>query len=338
MIGRGLFVCAVAGACMLAATGCGTTLSDAATVTYHDNRGTHTAHVDRAKLRDQLSILVHNKKFTAILAGQYDFTKPESVDPKVTQIWLNSRIQQAVIDAQFNALHLRVTPAMRAQARNNETVGDQAAGRPPKFISADVFNAFPKRFQDDIIEGEARLIALQQTCASGRVVYRILERTLNDAQAAFKQIAGGAQFTDVAKSKSLDTTTKAQGGLAGCLAPNDLPPEAQSTAEKVPFDTVTVPVKTQAGYFLLLVRSWDQKLASDPAFAPSLAGAASANLADAVTSTRTHVWVDPRFGTWEVPARAPAGTPKQLGLPFAPQVRNERDGVTTTTTAVPAGG
>ena len=186
-----------------------------------------------------------------------------------------------------------------------------------------------------MIEEQAKLVALEQNCASGRVLYVIAANTQAAAETAFNRIKGGLDFGAVAQALSADPNSGQRGGFVGCLGTGEFIKGLQDAAEAVPFDTVTVPVKTERGYLLVLVRKFDPKSASDPAYAPTMASAAQSTLAAAENAA--HVWVNPMYGGWGVQP-ATQNSPPTCGVvaQTAPAVRSDRNSPSTTTSTTAA--
>jgi hypothetical protein len=320
---RRLAAAAVLGTLAVGVSGCGgsNTLSDAATISFREPRGEETVHISRDALLTRVEQTNSNKLFRdlAKTAGYKPGDGGETTDVNLTAFWLSQMINQAVIDAEFANQHLQLTDADKQQ-------GLQAAeaGFAKQQGDTSVFMAFPKKLQNELADARARLNAVLKSCGSGRLVSHILLRTKAQAQAAYVQIRNGAQFETVARQKSIDSGSAQQGGLLGCLAPGQFVPEFQKAAEEVPFDTVTVPVKTQFGYHLILVRRWDPKLAeTNPQIAQALQQAAGAALDARVKAL--HVKVDPRFGSWGLHDGPQGQKVYNVTAPSEPTPRTQRE-------------
>jgi len=162
------------------------------------------------------------------------------------------------------------------------------------------------------------------SCPSGRLVSHILLRTHDDAEAVFNQMVHGADFATLAKQYSIDAQSKQSGGVLGCLYPGEFVAPFESAAEQVPFDTVTVPVHTQFGYHLILVRRWNpQVAATDQSLTQSAQQAATAALDARLNAL--HVWVNPQFGTWLRQATSSGQSTFTVVPPQAPTPRGQRE-------------
>jgi hypothetical protein len=347
MIGRPMFnpwlrrvaVLLAVGVVGLGLSGCSSRTSDAATVTYHDNAGDHTAHITRADLDNELQALLSNNLFTKELKASGIFPNvggKVTTDTQLSTRWLTTLIRQTVVDAEINNGKITVTPTDTAQATQDETTT----------FTQPVLAAFSKSFTTKLIHRDAQLFAVYryyQTCPSGRFVSHILVKTKAQADAALAVIRSGEKFSDIAKTRSTDTTSGKVGGALGCLTPKEFVTEFQSAAETAPLGVVTDPVKTQFGYHLILVRAWSP--ATDTSYGQALTQAASAVLSARLRDLK--VWVNPRYGTWSAAKDAQGNTNFSVIPPAAPQVRTCREATpacapattstSTTTTAPPAG-
>jgi len=307
----GAVLVAIAG--LLVASGCASTLSDAATIHYRDSTGERTAHVSRATLQDQVSALVGNKQLRAVLQRNFAVGEADTnTDSKLTALWLTQLIRDQAVEAQFNAQRLSLTPdeisAATSTVRQNYT--------------PDVFNKLPKSMRDHLVVGQARIDALLKSCASGRTVSHILVKTEAQAEAALAQLKAGVPFAQVAKDKSIDPGSKDSGGLLGCLSPDLFPPAFQHAAEKADFGVVTDPVHTQFGYHLILATHWDPQLANNPQVAQLLQEAAGAELDARLAGLDVHV--DPRYGTWGSQPSQSGGRTWAVTAPQPPDVPDKR--------------
>src|SRR5262249_39821455 len=156
----------------------------------------------------ELRELVNNKLFVSALAKQgTTLHAGESTDPEFSAFWMTQLIQQAAVDAEFDARHLKVTDANRKEAATREE---------QRFGGKQVFDAFPKSLRDSIIERDARTLAVlaafqkaptdaearayyarhkaQFGCASGKDVAHILVSDAATAQEIIDQLRSGADF------------------------------------------------------------------------------------------------------------------------------------------------
>jgi hypothetical protein len=321
---RRLAAVAVLGAVVAGSSGCGSsTLSDAATISFHDTRGDQTVHITRERLLERVEQANRSPLFRDLAkANGLAPGNPgdETTDANLTAFWLSQLINQTVIDAEFVSQRLQISDADKRTALQ---LVQKGFARPQQPGDTAVFDAFPKVMRDELVDARARLDAILLSCASGKLVEHILVHTRAQAEAAALQIRHGAQFADVARAKSIDTGSAAQGGLLGCLAPGEFEPEFQKAADAASFDTVTAPVKTQFGYHLIRVRHWDPRLAGNQQIAQALQQAAGAALDTRVKAL--HVKVDPRFGSWGLHDAGQGQKAFSVAAPTAPTPRTVRE-------------
>ena len=107
----------------------------------------------------------------------------------------------------------------------------------------------------------------------------------------------------------------------------------EKVADHVPFDTVTVPVKSPFGYHLILVRQWDPNLASNQQIQQVMQNSAFAALTNRLDpcnpslagACEKHIYIDPRFGTWGPTTDSQGNTSFAVVPPKAPNPRTSRD-------------
>ncbi|PSJ54928.1 peptidylprolyl isomerase [Pseudaminobacter soli (ex Li et al. 2025)] len=93
----------------------------------------------------------------------------------------------------------------------------------------------------------------------------ILVKTKEEAEAIIKQLDGGAKFEDLAKEKSSDPGSGANGGDLGYFGPGQMVPEFEKAAFALePGSYTKEPVKTQFGWHIIKVE--DKRTQQPPAF------------------------------------------------------------------------
>ena len=93
----------------------------------------------------------------------------------------------------------------------------------------------------------------------------ILVKTKEEADAIVKQLDGGAKFEDIAKEKSSDPGSGAQGGDLGWFGPGQMVPEFEKAAFALePGSYTKEPVQSQFGWHIILVE--DKRAKQPPAF------------------------------------------------------------------------
>lgn len=102
-----------------------------------------------------------------------------------------------------------------------------------------------------------------------RVPVRQGQKELSDAEALAKaqdiskKLKGGADFATLAKSDSDDSGTAANGGDLGAFGRNQMIPEFEEVAFKMPPGQISDPVKTQFGYHVIKVEDHSTKKFED---------------------------------------------------------------------------
>jgi peptidyl-prolyl cis-trans isomerase C len=93
----------------------------------------------------------------------------------------------------------------------------------------------------------------------------ILVKTKEEAEAIVKQLDGGAKFEDIAKEKSSDPGSGAQGGDLGWFGPGQMVPEFETAAFALePGSYTKEPVQSQFGWHIIKVE--DKRAKQPPAF------------------------------------------------------------------------
>jgi len=350
---RRFLLCFVAVALLaLVGSACSSTLDDAATITYPASGKDHEQHVTRADLVDEVRKIAADKPFATWLnQNGFPINGDVTTGSNVAAVWLGNLIHQKAIDALFDARKLTVSP---------EQLSSAAANMTQIFPTPDAYSGFPAKFREELVDREARREALitsyvdtsdkagqkyfqehesQFTCASGRDVAHILVATRAEAQQILDQLRNGSDFATLAKQKSTDTGSGAQGGKLGCLTPGGFVAPFQSAAESAPFGSPVGPVQSQYGYHVILVTH-----AAAPSYAASRdqvrqaltaqgQGAAQAALNKMLTSFK--VKIDPRYGTWVV--KGPQGQTFFVNPPAPANPKTSRDATTTTNAAAANG-
>jgi peptidyl-prolyl cis-trans isomerase C len=311
-----LVLALVAGA--MALSSCASTLNDAATITYTDQTGKHTAHISRADLVSDVRDLVAHKDIRDGLATQYKAGDgSESTDTGITAEWLTELIHQKVFEAAFEAQHLKLSEADRTNAENEIKQGQS-------LLSKD-FTKFSKPFQRKLVENQARIDVLLKggTCPSDKLVAHVMFSTKADAENALATIKRDQkQFGAIARSGSLDTNAKSTSGMLGCLAPGVFPPQFEKAANDAPLGVTTGPVQAEGGYHLIYVTKWDPSLAKT--FEQNLQQVAQAEINSRVAKLK--VKLARRFGTWELVTDPQSGSQSfAVVAPKAPAPRAQRE-------------
>jgi hypothetical protein len=217
---RGALAATLCAAIAIVGSGCASTLTDAATLTFPRGGGDRTVHIDRGEYQQQLRELVGSAKFQQLVAaGGFAPVgdNKSSTSPEIAAIYLQQMIASAVLEAEFNAHHLPKPTA--AQLRSAEDTQRQAFALPNEvqqdaqgnqtFVGPGaVFSSFPKHLRDALIQRQARSDAVvayyrdatpdkvkafydefgKDLCPTGKVVSHILLKDEATANAVLGQI------------------------------------------------------------------------------------------------------------------------------------------------------
>lgn len=248
----------------LLGTACGSVSPYAAKV---DNRS-----ISQDDLNRELRSIAANGPFLALIEskqGKVRGTGAGTFDASFTALALTRQIYYGLIARELAARKLTVGPPELAAART--AVIEQVQGE-------DVLNAFPKRYQDELIRRQAELDLLTlslngMTGSSDETikayydananqfakacVSHILLPTQQKADEVKARLAKGEDFAAVAKTDSQDSGSAAKGGDLGCDITQDtgLGPEFLQAVFSQPVGEVGNPVKTQFGFHLIKVTS-----------------------------------------------------------------------------------
>lgn len=323
---RRLHVCllALVAAVTLAASGCGSVSSYAATV-----NGTR---ISRSSLEGELRDIAGNDKYLKFIESQVQVRSNGVFDAAFTASVLSRQIIYELVDKDLARRKIILSAGDLAAAR--ASVGNRVGGD-------DVFKAFPKSYQDTLVRRSADVTVLSFALAgqgtpeqASRAYYdahpgdfaqacvsHILVPTQDQANQVKARLDGGEDFATVAKAVSTDTGSASQGGQLGCYShDNQLVPEFSQAMFTQPVGQVGAPVQTQFGFHLILVKS-----RTVPPYEQVAAQARDA--AAAATQDKLHSWVEgvidrakikvnPQYGHFEkkgadsrvVPPQAPTTT------------------------------
>jgi foldase protein PrsA len=307
-----------------------------------------TVTINRSEFERELKALNDNKQLQQASGGQgLSGAGKKTVDPRLAAGWLTFIIQDRLIAHEFNRRHLKVTPADTDEAKSQLTT---------QYGSDATVNAFPKWFQDRLIERNARAVALR-TALSGidfseenlrkyfdehkadfsqNCVNHILVRTKPEADAVLARLKNGEDFGAVAKEVSIDKGSAAKGGELDCSPKGSFVPEFDDAASSLPVGQLSDPVQTQYGFHILRVR--ERKEATYDSAKEQVRALLNADTQTAFRSflqqalTTAQITVDKRYGTFEPPA---TGQAPVVNPPVAPKPKTQRSDNTPTTEPLP---
>ena len=247
----------------LLATACGSVSPYAAKV---DNKS-----ISEDELTEELRSIAANGPYLKLIESrqQVKGAGAGTFDAAFTALALTRQIYYQLISTELANRKLAVGPDDLAAAR--ESVIEQIQGE-------DVFNDFPKDYQEELILRQAQLdlLTLSLNGVTGSVedaarayydshkdefasacVSHILVPTREKADDVRARIARGEDFAAVAKTESSDTQSAQKGGELGCeiTQATGFVPEFLLAVFTQPVGEVGSPVQTQFGFHVIKVTS-----------------------------------------------------------------------------------
>ena len=309
-----------------------------------------TVSIDRSEFEKELKALHDNKQLQTASGGSgLTGAGKNTLDPRLASGWLTFVIQDKLVSHEVEKRRLQVTPAHTEAAK---------AQMSTQFGSEEAVAAFPKWFQDRLIERNARAVALQAALGgvdlsdeslrkyyeehkaefSLNCVSHILVKSKAEADTTLAVLKGGADFAAVAKQVSLDKGTALQGGDLDCSPRGAFVPEFDQAASELEIGKLSDPVQTQYGFHILRVRE-----RKDVSFEEAQEQIRTTLNAESQTAYRQFlrqaltsvlVTVDKRYGTFGAPApgQVPVVVPPQ---PPEPKTQRSDSGTPTSVPEFP---
>lgn len=184
------------------------------------------------------------------------------------------------------------------------------------------FDKLPVVFTDELVQRNAEFIALDvalnptppeeelQAAYTGEptkweraCARHILVTSQADAQDVLTQLQGGADFAELARTRSQDSGSAPQGGDLGCLARGETAGAFEAALWEGPVGEVQGPITSDVGIHLVQVAS-----RGVPPYEQARESIILDKRSDVFTelgawvtvkSVRSDITVDPRFGTWD---------------------------------------
>ncbi|MDQ6798372.1 MAG: peptidylprolyl isomerase [Actinomycetota bacterium] len=293
----------------LAVAACSSVSSYAATVD-----GTR---IGTGTLENELRDIGSNDKYLKLVESQVQApVRTNGVfDASFTSTVLSREIIYDLVAKDLARRKIVVTPKDLAAAKTSAS--DRIGGD-------DVFNAFPKSYQDILVNRTAEVTLLSfalidkgppdvaakayydanQDAFAQACVSHILVASEDEANKAKARIDAGEAFATVAQEVSTDTGSKPKGGDLGCFGKqNQLVPEFSQAMFSQAVGAVGAPVKTQFGYHIILVKSREvspyEKVVNQArdqaatAAQDKLAAWADENVGKA------NISINPKYGRWD---------------------------------------
>jgi parvulin-like peptidyl-prolyl isomerase len=202
---------------------------------------------------------------------------PGSFDAAFVSQVLLRQLDYSLIHAEVKKRHLTIDDACRNEARNDAQLN---LGQSNAAKGEQLFNKFPTRYQDLLVERNADVIVLESALAGqqcGKAVdaeayYRahpddftkicVSLIALNDATQADGIVTlarGGADFAGLVRQFSVDATSKATDGAIGCRLPSAFNATVASLLSAAKPGDVLEPLPGQSG--VSIVKITDRQLA-----------------------------------------------------------------------------
>jgi len=116
------------------------------------------------------------------------------------------------------------------------------------------FNLLRQKAQDDVKISDKEIQAYYDQGKYELNARHILVETEEEAKAIIEELKNGADFAEIAKEKSVDTGSGAQGGELGWFSVGMMVPEFNDAAYALELNTVSEPVKSDFGYHIIEVK------------------------------------------------------------------------------------
>ena len=252
---------------IFALTSCGTVknelgFGDKAGLTYNK------LSVSEKDIDADLKQLETNKTFTDQFSDpSQPFLVKGKLSPDIKATWVNIQLQILAIKEARIAAKLKITDADKKTAEKNAksffASGDEKADKK-------IWDGFSKSFKDRLISGLSQEAAFsrgletpsdkeikafyEKSCPNKLEVSHILVATEAEAKAIKSELdADPGKFEAIAKEKSTDTGSGAQGGDLGCLVDGAFVKEFENGAKTLTPGQISNPVKTEFGYHIIEV-------------------------------------------------------------------------------------
>jgi len=247
---------------LVALAGCGGGTSDAASV--------NGQKISEEEFQKELDAIADNEALAAEADKQgVTFVVDGQLSPELQATWLTEVINSTIVSQGVKDEGIEVTDADREQAEQ---------GVINLFGSEEVFDAFPKWFQDLLVERQAELVALSWSLLGGRVgddeaaqraffeeriapsetqycARHILVETEETANEVAAQARNGGDFAALAAEYSGDPGSKDSGGDLGCNPSNMFVTEFADALERQTPGEVGDPFESDFGWHIVLVDS-----------------------------------------------------------------------------------
>lgn len=277
-----------------------------------------------------------------VLAEQNEVTASDAaLDPRITAFWLTLRAQQEVIDREVDDRDLEVTAADRdaAQELIDEEIGSEVFEGFPAWLRERLEDRYARRVvlltalggvpegpTDEEVRAEYETVVTEFTaqCPSGKFAAHILVETQEEADAIAAELAAGADFAELARTRSQDPGSAETGGeLLQCFDASQYVPEFSAAADALPLGEISDPVQSEFGFHIIRMSDTVPFEAVEEQLRAALEPPAATNPELDELVAEADVRVDSRYGTWEVvdgqgrvePPEGAGGEPEPVPAP-----------------------
>lgn len=292
----------------LAASACSTVSPDAATV--------NGDSINRSTFDDQLETYAANDAFLARVSqagqGAVEGNGEGTVSADFARQVLQREIVLLVVQQENAARGATVTPEIEAAAR--EDVIAQ--------FGLEAFEAFPRSFQDTLVDQNAQVFLLRAHVAGNALddaallaafdedpsqfaevcAAHILVETKAEAEAVAARLDNGEDFATVAAEVSTDTGSAANGGNLGCVARGVTVPEFEDALFATPEGEISDPVETEFGFHIIEVLQHNAPTfdAAKPLVLQKVLADSNEGFNDVLNDklAEADVSIDARYGRW----------------------------------------
>ena len=248
-------------------------------------------------------------------------TSPGSFDAAFVSQVLLRQLDYALIHSEIAKRKVAISDACKRQARDDAmlNLGNQNAQ-----AGQALFEKFPKRYQDLLLQRNTDVIALEaalngQDCGKSldaqsyydahkdqftkQCISLIAVPDPATADAVVAQARAGADFASLVQQYSIDATSKANKGDVGCLLPSQFNPSVESLITSAKVGDVLDPLPGQGGVSILKLT--DRQVAPFSEVQSEAQSLAQTNATQAFGSwlqdarSKAQVTVDPRYGTFD---------------------------------------
>lgn len=196
-----------------------------------------------------------------VSTANFEITQDEFYN-EVKKLVGEPALQQVVLEKILNDKY-KVTDE-EVQAKYDESAeqyGDQFAtflasqGQTEESFKQNVrWGLFQEKAMDEIEVSDKEIKAYYDQGKYELNARHILVETEEEAKAIIEELKNGADFAQLAKEKSVDTASGAEGGELGWFTVGMMVPEFSDAAYALELNTVSEPVKSDYGYHIIEVK------------------------------------------------------------------------------------